>query len=418
MHVTTNRSVRSENRPRDVAVIGAGIIGLATAWSLLRRRPGISVTVLEKERDVGTHQTGHNSGVVHAGIYYKPGSLKAQLCGSGRRMLHDFCTEHRLPYQECGKVLVATNEREESALTDLYERGLANGVQGLTYLSATELKQIEPHAAGRRALHSPATAITDFATVTRKLAEVIHEAGGRVLTNSQVIRMNVTPEKVVVDTPSFSYTFDHVVVCAGLQTDEVAGMAGDGPNPQVIPFRGDYMQLKPERNHLVRGLIYPVPDPRYPFLGVHLTQTIERGVLVGPSAILAGAKEGYRTTSFNRTEFMRALRWQGFRRLARKHWRAGAVELYKTIDRRAFVREARRFVPELSYKDVVKAPSGVRAQAVSASGDLVDDFWINSLPPVTNVRNAPSPGATSSLAIGERIADAILEGRVPQRSPR
>lgn len=392
-----------------VGVVGAGIIGLATAWNLVTRRPGITVTVLEKESEVGRHQTGHNSGVVHAGIYYKPGSLKARLCVEGRRLLQEFCSEYRLPYDACGKVLIATDAREESALEDLYARGIGNGVPELTYVSAAQLKDIEPHAVGRRALYSPATAIADFAAVAEKLAELVVRSGGSVLTNSRVERMSVNTNKVMVDTAAASHSFDHLVVCAGLQSDEVAGMVGDGPDPQIIPFRGDYLQLRPERDHLVRGLIYPVPDPRYPFLGIHLTRTIRRGVLIGPGAILAGAKEGYRTTSFDRKEFLRIIKSAGFRRLARNHWRAGAAELYKTLNRRAFVREARRFVPELSYRDVVRGPSGVRAQAVAMSGELIDDFWINSLPRVTNVRNAPSPGATSSLAIGARIADTVLE---------
>jgi L-2-hydroxyglutarate oxidase LhgO len=405
---------RPVDGPREVAIIGAGIIGLATAWSLLQRRAGMGVTVLEKEPEVALHQTGRNSGVVHAGIYYKPGSLKARLCSSGRLMLREFCIEYRIPYQECGKVLVATNPREISALGDLFERGAANHVPRLTYLSATELREVEPYAVGQRALHSPVTAITDFAAIARKLAELVTEAGGRVLTNSRVVGMN-TRGRVVVHLQSSSCTFDHVVVCAGLQSDELARMAGDGPDPQIIPFRGEYMRLRSEREHLVRGLIYPVPDPRYPFLGIHLTRTIGRGVLLGPSAILAGAKEGYHRTSFDRTELTRALSWPGFRKMARRHWRAGVAELYKALNRRAFVGEARKLVRDLSYADVTSAPSGVRAQAVSAAGALIDDFWINAWPSVTNVRNAPSPGATSSLAIGEMIADAVLDGRLPQQ---
>lgn len=402
--------------PRNVAVIGAGILGLSTAWSLLNRLPGLNVTIFEKESGVARHQTGNNSGVVHAGIYYKAGSLKAELCSSGRRLLRDFCADQQLPYQECGKVLVATNTREEAALEDLFERGSRNGVPGLTYLSPSELNQIEPYARGVRALHSPATAITDFNAIAQRLADLIQVAGGTVLTESEVVSIKVRSDTVAVDTPSSSYSFDRLVVCAGLQSDMVAGLTGDGPDPQIVPFRGDYMQLRSDRDHLVRGLIYPVPDPRYPFLGVHLTRTVNKGVLIGPSAILAGAREGYRPNSFNGKELMGTIRWTGFRKLARRHWRAGAGELYRTLNRRAFVAQARRFVPELSYQDVVKGPSGVRAQAVSAAGDLVDDFWINSVPPITNVRNAPSPGATSSLAIGAAVATAVLEGKLPRAS--
>jgi L-2-hydroxyglutarate oxidase LhgO len=402
--------------PRKVGVIGAGIIGLSTAWNLLNRRPGLTVTILEKESGVGSHQTGSNSGVVHAGIYYKAGSLKAELCSSGRRLLKDFCTDQRLPYEECGKVLIATEPREEAALEDLFERGRRNGVPGLRHLSASELREIEPHACGIKALHSPTTAITDFNAIAKRLADLIEGAGGSVQTGSEVVSIKVRSDAVAVDTASSSFSFDRLVVCAGLQSDMVAGLTGDGPDPQIVPFRGDYMQLRSDRDHLVRGLIYPVPDPRYPFLGVHLTRTVNKGVLIGPSAILAGAREGYRPTSFDRREFMGTLRWTGFRKLARRHWRAGAGELYRTLNRRAFVAQARRFVPELSYQDVVKGPSGVRAQAVSAEGDLVDDFWINSVPPITNVRNAPSPGATSSLAIGAAVATAVLEGKLPVAS--
>ena len=378
------------------------------------RRPGINVTILEKESSVGLHQTGHNSGVVHAGIYYKPGSLKAELCRAGRKRLKEFCTEHRLPYLECGKILIATDRRELDALEDLFVRGKHNKVPGLTYLSPSELTQVEPHSRGLKALHSPSTAITDFSAVASKLADLVEDLGGKVLTGCEVVGSKIRDGQVVIDTPSGTYRFDRAVVCAGLHSDQVARLTGDGPDPQIVPFRGDYFRLRTERESLVRGLIYPVPDPRYPFLGIHLTRTINRGVLIGPSAILAGARQGYGVSSFDREELAQTLRWVGFRKLARRHWRAGAGELYRTLNRRAFVAQARRFVPELSYRDVERGPSGVRAQAVSATGDLVDDFWISAMPPVINVRNAPSPGATSSLAIGDAIATAVLEGRLPQ----
>jgi (S)-2-hydroxyglutarate dehydrogenase len=408
---STIATASSSETPGSVAVVGAGIIGLATAWTLLRRRPGIGLTVVEKEHRVGAHQTSHNSGVAHAGLYYKPGSLKARLCARGRRMLKDFCIEHHLAYVECGKLLIATTAREQAALQDIYDRGMANRVPGLRLVAREEIPELEPHACGLAGIHSPTTAITDFAAVAACLANEVVRLGGEVTTSAQVTGIQSTRDYVALSTRDSEQRYDHVVTCAGLHSDSVAELAGDIADPRIVPFRGDYYSLSPERRSLVKGLIYPVPDPRYPFLGIHLTRTTMGEVLVGPNAVLATAKEGYTLATLDRAELLEILRWPGFRRLVRRHWKAGAGELYRSISRRAFVRSAQRFVPELTVKDVVPGRSGVRAQAVARTGDLVDDFWISGAGRVTNLRNAPSPGATSCLAIAEVIADAVLEKR-------
>jgi (S)-2-hydroxyglutarate dehydrogenase len=392
-----------------VGVVGAGIIGLATARRLLSVRPGLKITVLEKENDVARHQTGHNSGVVHTGIYYTPGSLKARLCTSGRRMLKDYCMTRNVPYEECGKLLIAVKENEEPRLRALYERATINEVPGLRLVGPEEISEIEPHATGRLALHSPAAAIVDFARVARSMAHEVLELGGEISTSSEVTGIRSSGSAVEVDTPGRAFRFDHLIVCAGLHADRMAELAGDGPDPQIVPFRGDFMTLKPERSHLVRGLIYPVPDPRFPFLGVHLTRTTTGRVLVGPSAILAFAREGYKLTKVDLRDLRQTLGWVGFRKLARRHWKTGAGELYRAINRRAFVRQARRYVPALRFRDVEPAASGVRAQAIDREGHLVDDFRLSHGDRLINVRNAPSPAATSSLAIAEVIADSVME---------
>lgn len=390
-----------------IGVVGAGIIGLATAWTLMRRHPGVHITVFEKESDIATHQTGRNSGVVHAGIYYRPGSLKARLCTSGRAMLKDFCSERGLFYDECGKLLIALDADEEIRLRALYENSITNGVPDVRMVDAREIRAIEPHARGRLGLHSPRTAIVDFRAVARALAAEVVQKGGVVETGTKVTDIDQQAPRICVGTSRGSYSFTRVVNCAGLYADTVAGLSGDDPDPQVIPFRGAYMALRADRADLVRGLIYPVPDPRYPFLGVHLSKSFDGSVLVGPSAVLAFAREGYSLAGFDRRELLMTLRWSGFRRMAKDHWRTGAGEMWRAVSRRAFVAEARRYVPELRVKDVVPARAGVRAQAVSESGEMVDDFRISTCGRVINVRNAPSPAATSSLAIAELIADQV-----------
>ncbi|WP_067901713.1 L-2-hydroxyglutarate oxidase [Actinomadura chibensis] len=386
-----------------VGVVGAGILGLAVARRLTETRPDVTVTVLDKEDRVAAHQTGRNSGVAHAGLYYAPGSLKATLCRRGVGLLKEYCEDRNLPYEECGKVVVARDAAELAALDEIERRARANGVPGLRRLTGGELREIEPHAAGVAALHSPATAIVDFPAVARAFARDVADGGGEVRLGFEVVRLGRAGDRVAVASPGAELVFDRLVVCAGLQSDRVARLAGDSAGPAIVPFRGEYYRLAPSRTDLVRGLIYPVPDPRYPFLGVHFTRRVDGGVDVGPNAVLALAREGYRWRDVRPADLWETLRWPGFRRLAREHWRTGARELYGSAVKRAFVAAARRFVPELTAADVVPAPAGVRAQAVDADGSLVDDFRLGRVGPVTTVRNAPSPAATSALAIAEHV---------------
>ncbi|MFB4311545.1 L-2-hydroxyglutarate oxidase [Actinomadura sp. GTD37] len=390
-----------------VGVVGAGILGLAIARRLAETRPGTEVTVLDKEDRVAAHQTGHNSGVAHAGLYYAPGSLKATLCRRGIGLLKEYCTDRNLPYEECGKVVVARDASELAALDEIERRAAANGVPGLRRLTGGGLREIEPHAAGVAALHSPTTAIADFPAVARAFADDVVQSGGEVRLGFEVVRLGRAGDRVTVASRREELVFDRLVVCAGLQSDRVARLAGDAPAPAIIPFRGEYYRLVPSRTDLVRGLIYPVPDPRYPFLGVHFTRRVDGGVDIGPNAVLALAREGYRWRDVRPADLWETVRWPGFRRLARRHWRTGAKELYGSAVKRAFVAEARGFVPDLAAADVVAAPAGVRAQAVDPDGSLVDDFRIGRVGPVVTVRNAPSPAATSSLAIAEHVVERL-----------
>ena len=396
-----------------IGIVGGGILGLATARELLARRPELLVTVLEKESELARHQTGRNSGVVHTGIYYTPGSLKARLCSKGRLMLKEYCRDRGLPYEECGKLVIATDPTEEGRLRAIHERAVANHVPGVRLLGADEIPEIEPAAVGRLALHVPATAIVDFSAVARAYGRDVQEAGGKILTSRSVTGIDVTGTGVSVSTGDTQMQFDRLIVCAGLQSDLVAELSGDDPDPRIVPFRGDYLALKPDRTQLVRGLIYPVPDPRYPFLGIHLTRTIGGGVLVGPNAILAFAREGYKLSQIRFRELGQTLAWRGFRAMAARHWRTGAVELYRALNKHAFVRQVRHYVPAIRATDVIKARSGIRAQAVALDGTLVEDFRITQIGPVTNVRNAPSPAATSSLAIAEEIVGRVFQARTP-----
>lgn len=392
-----------------LGIIGAGIVGLALARELQARHPGAHLTVLDKEPRVGAHQTGHNSGVVHAGVYYRPGSLKARLCTDGRLRLKHFCEEHDLAYHECGKVIVATEERELAALEELHRRGRANGVPELELIGPGRLYELEPHAAGVAALHSPRTAIVDFAQVARTMATSLSDRGATVLTDCEVRGITQGHDRVTLLTSVGELAFDHVVVCAGLGADRLARQAGDRRDPQLVPFRGEYWMLAPERRHLVNGLIYPVPDPSLPFLGVHLTRRVDGEVLIGPNAVLALAREGYRWRDVAVGDVWETLRWAGFRRLARRYWRVGAAELYRSLHRARFARDAAVYVPGLRPEDLVPAGAGVRAQAVARDGGLLDDFSFTQVGRVSSLRNAPSPAATSSLAIAEMVADAVDE---------
>jgi (S)-2-hydroxyglutarate dehydrogenase len=398
--------------PDSFAVVGGGIVGTAVARRLLHVRPDASVTLLEKEPALARHQSGHNSGVVHAGLYYTPGSLKARLCRRGVGLLRDYCLERGLSYDECGKVLVALDETEESRLGDIMRRAVANEVPGVRIVDSAELQRIEPYVRGTSGLHSPHTAIVDFAEVTRSLARDLTDGGGRVRTSFEVAGLRQQGRQTVVrGAHGEEQAYDVVVVCAGLHADRVAALAGDEADPRIVPFRGEFHLLRPDRRHLVRGLVYPVPDPRYPFLGVHLTRRVDGDVMIGPNAVLALAREGYGWRRVSARDLRDTLAWPGFRRFARVHWRTGVGEMRGSLSRRAFVAAARRYLPELTDADVVAGPSGVRAQALGADGSLVDDFRITRRGGVTAVRNAPSPGATSSLAIAEYVVEAVLDER-------
>lgn len=393
-----------------VGIVGAGIVGLALGREITRRRPGTRVVVLEKEDRVAAHQTGHNSGVVHAGIYYRPGSLKAELCTRGKAMLREYCAERRIPYDECGKLVVAVDEDDVARLGDLEARAAENAVPGLRRLDAAGIREIEPHAAGLAALHSPYTAITDFTRIAEAFADDIAGAGGEIRLSFPVTAIRETGGGLEVASGERTVRVDDLIICAGVHADVVAGLAGDEPGPRIVPFRGEYMTVVPEKAHLVRGLIYPVPDPRYPFLGVHFTRRVSGDVEVGPNAVLALAREGYRRSDVSPRDLRGIAGWRGTWRMARRHWRTGLRELHGSLSKRAYMRAARRYVPEVGPGDVVRAGAGVRAQALDLDGTLVDDFRIHRLGRVVAVRNAPSPAATSSMAIAEYVAD-VIEGK-------
>jgi L-2-hydroxyglutarate oxidase len=389
----------------DIAVVGGGILGLAAARELCVRHPSLAVAVLECEREVGAHQTGHNSGVVHAGIYYAPGSLKARLCTTGARELYEYCEERGIAHQRCGKVIVATTAAELPALAELERRGRANGVPDLERLDARGLEAIEPHARGVAALHSPHTGIADFRAVAEALAAEVREAGGVVATDCRVSALREGGRGVTVEHESGTTSARAAIACAGAWADRLAVDAGAPADPRIVPFRGAYLRLRPERRHLVRGLVYPVPDPDLPFLGVHLTRHVSGDVLIGPTALLAPARDAYSLRTVRRRDLAESLGWPGTWRMARRFWRTGLTELAYAASRRAQVAAAARFVPELRVADVEPGPAGVRAQALGRDGRLVDDFVFSRTGRALHVRNAPSPGATSALAIARTVAD-------------
>jgi (S)-2-hydroxyglutarate dehydrogenase len=392
-----------------IGVVGAGIVGLAIARELTRRRPGRRVVVLEKEDRVAAHQTGHNSGVVHAGIYYRPGSLKALLCTRGGAMLREYCAERDLPYERCGKLVVAVTEDDVTRLDALAARAGVNLVPGLRRIGPEEIREIEPYATGLAALHSPGTAITDFVRISEAFAEDVVAAGGQVRLGFPVTAVTRSGSGLTVASGEHRLTVDRLIVCAGIQSDLVARLAGDTAEPRIIPFRGEYMLIRPAKKHMVRGLIYPVPDPRYPFLGVHFTKRVSGEVEVGPNAVLATAREGYRRGDVSVRDLAGIAGWPGTWRMAARHWRTGIREMHGSLSKRAYMRAARRYVPQIGAADVVRAGSGVRAQALDRDGGLVDDFRIHQLGPVTAIRNAPSPAATSCLAIAEHVAGVLAD---------
>ena len=389
----------------DVAVVGAGILGLAVARELLRRRPATSLTVFEREQEIASHQTGHNSGVVHAGIYYLPGSLKAQLCVRGATSLHRFCEEHSIRVERCGKVIVALEESELPALEELERRGTANGVRGLRRLDAAGLKEVEPNVEGRAALHSPDTAIVDYRAVAAALAAEIRAAGATIVTGCGVSALAERGPEVVVAHDRGETVVQHAVAAAGAWSDRLARVSGGSADPRIVPFRGGYLRLRPEKQGLVNGLVYPVPNPGLPFLGIHLTRQVDGEVLLGPSALLVGARDAYRLRRVSPRDLFETLTWPGTARVMGRWWRTGLQEIRFASSRRAFVAEAARYVPGLRIEDVRPGPAGIRAQAISRDGRLVDDFAFSATTRTLHVRNAPSPGATSSFAIAEHVVD-------------
>ncbi len=401
--MTPRHSDAHNNAHSDVLVLGGGIVGLATALAFSHRHPGARVTVLEKEARVARHQTGNNSGVVHAGIYYRPGSLKARLCLEGVRLMSDFCHEHGLAYDRCGKVIVATSEGEVQGLKDLLERARANGVPGVRAIDQSELRELEPHAAGLAALHSPNTAIVDYGRIAVKMAELIARGGGKVCTGARVTAIRRDASQVTVKTTRGDFSADYLINCGGLYSDHLARMDGLEPKVMIVPFRGEYYFLKPERRSLVRGLIYPVADPKLPFLGVHFTKTVGGNVEAGPNAVLGWRREGYSYRHLDVRELGEALRFPGFWKLAGRFWRVGMFEYARSFSKALFVRSLRKLVPEVGYDDLVRAGAGVRAQAIDAQGNLLDDFVLEATDRSLHVLNAPSPAATASLAIGAEI---------------
>ncbi|MBI4338360.1 MAG: L-2-hydroxyglutarate oxidase [Chloroflexi bacterium] len=387
----------------DVAIIGGGILGLVTAMKLTQAFPRRRVVVLEKERDLAAHQTGRNSGVIHSGLYYRPGSYKAALCVRGGRELRGFCDQHSINYDLIGKVVVATSEAELPALQTLYERGTANGVEGLQVIGPERLKEIEPHAYGVKALYCPATGILDYKQVSLAYASQMQENGADLFTSARVNRIHASPEGVALETSQGDFEARHLINCAGLHADVIVRMMGLKSDVRIIPFRGEYYTIAPARHGLVKGLIYPVPNPLFPFLGVHFTRRIGGDVEAGPNAVLALAREGYTKTTVNLGDLAGTLAWPGFWHMARKYWRTGMGEVYRSMSKKAFTKALQRLLPEIRGEDLVAAGAGVRAQAVDRKGFLLDDFSIIETRNAIHVQNAPSPAATSSLAIGEHI---------------
>ncbi len=392
----------------DVAIIGAGIVGLAIGREIVSRFPNSSVVILEKESSLACHQTGHNSGVIHSGIYYLPGSLKATLCRAGATSMIRYCEEHSIPVDVCGKVVVATDQSELPRLEILFQRGQANGLPGLQMLSAEEIREREPHSSGIRGIHVPGTAIVDYRVVAQRYAQEIEGRGGKILLSSQVTNLRTTVRSTTIETTGEAVEAKLVINCAGLQSDRISRMADARLPISIVPFRGEYYELAPAKHHLVKGLIYPVPDPKFPFLGVHFTRRIGGGVEAGPNAVLAWKREGYSKTSFNLRDSFEFATFPGFWRMAAKNWRASVGEYYRSWRKAAFVHALQKLIPELAAEDLIPGGSGVRAQAVDKSGKLVDDFHIAYTQGMIHVCNVPSPAATASLAIAEHIVSQYV----------
>jgi L-2-hydroxyglutarate oxidase LhgO len=389
----------------DIAIVGGGIVGLATGRELLLRHPHLKLVVLEKEDVLSKHQTGHNSGVIHSGIYYTPGSLKAQLCVEGRRKLWAYCDAKDIEYKSVGKLIVATEESELGRLDDLMKRGIANGIEGLEMIDAAGIVQHEPHCRGIKAIYSPVTGIVDYGIVALSFGDDIREAGGHIYTGREVKTLERKGGATVLHTNVDDVEAKYVITCGGLMSDRLAKMTGGKSDPKIVPFRGDYLMLKPEKRGLVRGNIYPVPDPAFPFLGAHFTPRMNGDVWLGPNAVLAFSREGYSFSTINVGDLFETLTYSGFIRLAGKYLSTGMGEMYRDLVRGAYVKALQRYIPDLKVGYTMAGPSGVRAQAMNADGSMVDDFVFDGDNDVMHVRNAPSPAATSSLAIGRYVAD-------------
>ena len=393
----------------NVVVIGGGIVGLASALKIKEKNPNYKVAVIEKERTIAQHQTGHNSGVIHSGLYYKPGSFKANNCVDGYNQLVKFCEEEEINFEICGKIVVATRESQLETLDTLFERGRANGLNGIKRLGKEELKEHEPHVNALKGLFVPQTGIVDYKEVADKYAEKFKHFGGEIFSSNKLVKFEEAKGFIHVHTTSERLTTRVVVNCGGLQSDKVAKLTGAKINYKIIPFRGEYYKIKQEKEHLVKNLIYPVPDPNFPFLGVHFTRMINGGIEAGPNAVLAYAREGYKKKNVNLPELLGSLFYPGFLRVARKYWKTGFGELYRSYSKNAFTKALQELVPEVQKKDLMKGGAGVRAQACDRKGGLIDDFLVVEHDKFINVGNAPSPAATSSLSIGDRVADMVIE---------
>lgn len=394
----------------NVVVIGGGIVGLASALKIKEKNPAYKVAVIEKERTIAQHQTGHNSGVIHSGLYYKPESLKAKNCVKGYRMLIDFCRQEEIRFEICGKIVVATNEDQLPALETLYERGKQNGLEGIKKLETTEeLQEYEPHVGGIKGLFVPQTGIIDYKEVADKYAEKFKHFGGEIYSSNKLVKFSESKGFIHVHTQNERLTTRLVINCAGLHSDQIAKLSGAKVNYKIIPFRGEYYQIKPEKHHLVKNLIYPVPDPNFPFLGVHFTRMIHGGIEAGPNAVLAYAREGYKKSNLKTRELLETITYKGFLKVASKYWKTGIGELHRSYSKSAFTRALQELLPEIQSDDLIKGGAGVRAQACDKEGGLIDDFLILEHNKFINVGNAPSPAATSSLSIGDNIAQMAIE---------
>ncbi|MFN2136459.1 MAG: L-2-hydroxyglutarate oxidase [Candidatus Promineifilaceae bacterium] len=390
----------------DVIIIGGGIVGLATAYNLAAEHPELEITILEKEDKVAAHQTGRNSGVLHSGIYYKPGSLKALNCRKGKALMEQFCTEQDIPFNICGKVIVATNEQERPVLRDLFERGQANGVN-CAIIDKARLDEIEPYTAGIEAIHVPETGIVDYTAVCRRMAEIVESKGHTIRLGVEVTGIQESDRAVHVETTAGDFEASYLINCAGVYSDRLTKISGMDAPAQIIPFRGEYFELKPEARYLCRSLIYPVPDPEFPFLGVHFTLMIDGRVECGPNAVLAFAREGYMLTDINLSDLVETLSYPGFRKLAGRYWKTGMGEMWRSASKSAFVTALQKLVPNIRADQLERAPAGIRAQALQRDGSMMDDFAFQESARIVNVINAPSPAATASLAIGQTVGEQL-----------